>query len=75
MEKKSQKSVYFFHTLILLAIILGVLLIIGTIYGVARPADAKPLFRLGNTRARTDGSSSDITTLDGFNVFSGIGRL
>jgi len=69
----SQGSLYFFHTLVLLAIILTVLIITGSIYSVVRPPNAKPLFRLGNPHAAAE-IQPDAQN-NGIDVFSGIGRL
>jgi flagellar basal body-associated protein FliL len=69
---KTKTSQYLYIGLLSLAGVLVLLLIIGTIIGVARSSGAKPLFRLGKTgapSARTAASDDDIR------VFSGLGRL
>lgn len=71
-----RKSDFFFRALVLLAAALTVLLIAGTIYGLASSSDTGPLLTLGKSgrtapRARTYAGASS----DGIKVFSGIGRL
>jgi flagellar basal body-associated protein FliL len=73
---KTKPSQYLYIGLLSLAGVLVLLIIIGTIIGLARSSNAKPLFRLGKpgahlaqTPARTAASGDDIR------VFSGLGRM
>jgi flagellar basal body-associated protein FliL len=60
--------------LLSLAGVLVVLLIIGTIVGLARPQDAQPLFRLGKP-AETEETVLPQAQNDDIRVYSGLGRL
>jgi flagellar protein FliL len=69
---KSKPSQILYIGLLSLAGVLILLLIIGTIIGVARSSGSKPLFSLGKpagTKAKTAALDDDIR------VFSGLGRL
>jgi flagellar basal body-associated protein FliL len=65
-------SQYLQMGLLSLAGVLVLLLIIGTIIGVARSSNAKPLFRLGKTGTT---SAKQAASDDDIRVFSGLGRL
>ena len=58
-------------------LILLAVLLVGSLYGVLRPATDEPLFRLGGheTIVRGGGPESGDFTGDGYATFSGIGRL
>ena len=64
----------FYLVLLSLAGVLIGFLIIGTIYGLVRPPDAGPLFRLGKP-AQTAQALLPRAQNDDIRVFSGLGRL
>jgi len=64
----------FYLVLLSLSGVLVVLLIAGTIFGLARPPDADPLFRLGKPEERAVAVSPQAQDSD-IRVYSGLGRL
>jgi flagellar basal body-associated protein FliL len=71
-------SRFFYSALLSLAGALVVILTIGTIYALARPANSGPLFRLGksnNTERAIPTAARTAARNDDIRVFSGLGRL
>ena len=67
---------YPLHVRALLSILAGMLgiLTIGTIIGLARPADAEPIIRLGEQTRGTQAAAS-VEQSEDVRIFSGLGRL
>jgi hypothetical protein len=73
---KRKWPLYLYRIVVGVTIMMILILIIGTVYGLVRSRDSVPLFRIGGSSAVIDkagetGKSSDIAV----NVFTGIGRL
>jgi hypothetical protein len=69
-DKLSQK---FYIALLFAAGILILLIILGTIFGLARERNAEPLLRLGDTRNTQN--TGNISDTDDIRIFSGLGQL
>ncbi|MDR0301150.1 MAG: hypothetical protein LBI04_02425 [Treponema sp.] len=69
---KTKPSQFLYIGLLSLAGVLVLLLIIGTIFGVARSSGARPLFSLGKSGGASVQTSA---AADDIRVFSGLGRL
>jgi len=70
--KVKKLSLLFFRLLLVVAGVLIVLLVIGTIFALVRSRDAEPLFRLGGQPAQRN---VNISLNNDIQVFSGLGRL
>ena len=58
-----------------LALVLASILVVGSLYAMARPADSAPLFYLGRQTADHETQRGGFTDWTNVNIFSGIGRL
>ena len=63
-----------YRILVVVLLVLATVLIAGTLYGIIRPPDSPPLFRIGRGGNEGPDSQND-QGLDADNIFSGIGRL
>ena len=60
---------------ITLVLMLAGVLVVGSLYAMARPADSAPLFYLGRQTAANETQSGGLTDWADVSIFSGIGRL